>query len=176
MLRAQEIGRYVEQGAFDAGITGLDWLRETDASVVEYKDLVYAKNNFEPTRLVLAVNQSSKITSLSDLTGKKIATEFPVLTKRFLADNNIWAEVEFSWGATEAKVPGLVDAIVDITSTGESLRVNGLGTVAVLLVSTPTLIVNQISFKQPDIQQRILRLADNLTTALSSYKELTQIC
>ena len=113
LIRAQEMARYVEQGLFDAGLTGLDWIKETESDVVEITELVYSKVSMRPVRWVLAVPEDSDIHSVKDLEGKRIATEVVGLTKRWLADNGVNAKVEFSWGATEIKAPAFVDAIVE---------------------------------------------------------------
>ena len=117
LIRAQEIGRYVEQGMLDCGLTGHDWVLENDSDVVEVANLVYAKQGLRPVRWVLAVPETSTVQSVQDLQGKRIATEAVNLTRRYLEANGVEAEVEFSWGATEVKAPELVDAIVEITET-----------------------------------------------------------
>ncbi|MCH8837909.1 MAG: ATP phosphoribosyltransferase, partial [Candidatus Marinimicrobia bacterium] len=142
-IRAQEIARYVEQGIFDAGITGLDWVLENGADVVEVCELVYAKASMRPVRWVLAVPEESSIQSVADLEGKHISTEVVNLTRRYLEEHNVTAEVEFSWGATEAKARLLSDAIVEVTETGSSLRANKLRIVDTILESTTRLIANR---------------------------------
>ena len=126
MFRAQEIARYVERGVLDVGLTGKDWIVESDADVVEVEDLVYSKASSKPYRWVLAVPEDSDIQSVEDLEGKRIATELVEATKRYLQRHGVSAEVEYSWGATEIKAPLLVDAIVEGTETGSSLRANRL--------------------------------------------------
>lgn len=147
LIRAQEISRYVEEGVLDAGMTGKDWIIENSSSVVEVADLVYAKQGLRPVRWVLAVPENSKIKKPSDLKGKHIATEVVNITKKYLKKNKINATVEFSWGATEVKVPDLVDAIVELTETGTSLRENKLRIVDTVLESTTRLIANKKSWK-----------------------------
>ena len=143
LLRAQEISRYVEQGFLDCGLTGRDWIEENGSDVEILCDLHFSKATSAPTRWVLAVPDHSEIQTLADLAGKRIATEAVGLTKRFLARHGVEAHVEFSWGATEVKVPDLVDAIVDITETGSSLRANNLRVVATLMESYPQLIASR---------------------------------
>ncbi|MEI6788619.1 MAG: ATP phosphoribosyltransferase [bacterium] len=143
LIRAQEISRYVELGVLDAGITGFDWIQENGSDVHEVADLIYAKQGMRPVRWVLAVHNDSSIQSVKDLQGKRIATEAVGLTKRYLEKHGVQAEVEFSWGATEVKVPELVDAIVELTETGSSLRANNLRIVDVVLTSTTKLIANK---------------------------------
>ncbi|MFM2178231.1 MAG: hypothetical protein RL015_2329 [Verrucomicrobiota bacterium] len=137
LLRAQEIGRYVDHGFLDCGITGRDWIAENNAVVEVLTDLRYSKATSRPTRWVLVVPDDSNIKSVKDLQGKRIATEAVDMTKAYLAKHGVEAEVEFSWGATEVKVPELVDAIVDITETGSSLRANKLRIVDTLMESYP---------------------------------------
>lgn len=143
LIRAQEISRYVENGHLDAGITGFDWIRENGSDVVEVAELCYAKAGFRPVRWVLAVPEASTIRSAADLEGKRIATEAVGLTARYLEKHGVRAEVEFSWGATEVKAPELVDAIVEITETGSSLRANNLRIVDTVMESTTRLIANR---------------------------------
>jgi ATP phosphoribosyltransferase len=143
LIRAQEISRYVELGLLDAGITGYDWIVENNSDVVEVAELIYAKQGLRPVRWVLAVPEKSRIRSVKDLRGKRIATEAVGLTKRFLKKNRVQAKVEFSWGATEVKAPELVDAIVELTETGSSLRAHNLRIVETVLESTTRLIANK---------------------------------
>ncbi|NYT04601.1 MAG: ATP phosphoribosyltransferase [Candidatus Methanofastidiosa archaeon] len=147
LIRAQEIPRYVEKGIIDIGLTGLDWVIENNADVVNVGKLIYAKQGLKPVRWVLAVSDSSKIKTIEDLNGKRIATEVVNITKKYLADKGVDASVEFSWGATEVKVPELVDAIVDLTETGSSLKANNLRVLDTLLESTTVLISNKDSWK-----------------------------
>jgi ATP phosphoribosyltransferase len=135
ILRSQEMSRYVEHGMLDAGITGLDWIEANGSDVVDLCNLVYSKRSRRPVRWVLAVPNDSDIQSVKDLEGKKIATEGVGIVERWLEKNGVKAEVEFSWGATEVKVPDFVDAIVDITETGSSLRANNLRIVETLMES-----------------------------------------
>ena len=138
LVRAQEIARYVEEGIFDAGLTGKDWILENDADVHEVMDLCYSKQSMRPCRWILAVPESSPVQTVKDLEGKHIATEAVKMTQNYLEQNGVTAEVEFSWGATEVKTPDLVDAIVEITETGSSLRANKLRIVDELLVKLLT--------------------------------------
>jgi ATP phosphoribosyltransferase len=147
LLRAQEISRYVEHGYLDAGITGRDWVAENESDVREITELSFSKASARPTRWVLVVPEESPIRSVRDLEGKRVATEAVGLTRRFFERAGINVEVEFSWGATEVKVPDLVDAIIDITETGSSLRANKLRIVETLLESYPVLIVNHAAFE-----------------------------
>ena len=147
LLRAQEISRYVELGLLDAGITGHDWIYENGSDVTEVSELLYAKQGMRPVRWVIAVPENSSIRNIQDLQGKRIATEAVGLTKRFLAQHKITADVEFSWGATEAKTPDLVDAIVELTETGSSLRANNLRIVETILESTTRMIANNEAWK-----------------------------
>ena len=165
LVRAQEISRYVEHGMLDAGITGYDWILENGSDVVEVAELIYAKQGLRPVRWVLAVPNDSKIKSVKDLQGKRIATEAVGLTRRYLKKNKVNAEVEFSWGATEVKAPELVDAIVEITETGSSLRANNLRIVETVLESTTRLIANRKAWKNPWKRQKIEQLSLLLTGA-----------
>ena len=146
LIRAQEMARYVEDGILDAGLTGLDWVAESEASVETVVDLIYAKQSFGKVRWVLAVPESSPFNSVKDLEGKIIATELVATTKRYLAKNGVTAKVEFSWGATEVKPPVLADAIVEVTETGSSLRANKLRIVETILESNTQLIANKLSY------------------------------
>src|SRR5205807_5774746 len=168
MIRAQEISRYVEHGYLDCGITGYDWIEENGSKVHEVGEFLFSKGTRRPTRWVLAVPENSPIKSVKDLQGKRIATEVVKLTRKYLRKHKVRAEVEFSWGATEVKAPELVDAIVEITETGSSLRANNLRIVDTLLVSTPRLIANHTSWKQPWKRQKIERLALLLKGALDA--------
>src|SRR5882757_1460983 len=142
LVRAQEMARYIETGALDAGITGRDWVFETGADVAEIGELLYSKQSLAPVRWVLAVPEDGAIQSVKDLEGKVIATEVVNLTTKYLARHNVSARVEFSWGATEVKVPQLADAIVEVTETGSSLRANRLRIVDTVLESATVFIVN----------------------------------
>jgi ATP phosphoribosyltransferase len=147
LIRAQEMARYVDDGILDAGLTGRDWVEESEANVVTIADLIYAKQSFGKVRWVLAVPESSPFHSVKDLQGKIIATELVATTKRYLERNGVTAKVEFSWGATEVKPPVLADAIVEVTETGSSLRANKLRIVETVLESNTQLIANTESVK-----------------------------
>ncbi len=146
LLRAQEIGRYVDHGFLDCGITGRDWIAENNADIEVLTDLRYSKATSKPTRWVLVVPDDSSVQSVKDLEGKRIATEAVDMTKAYLEKHGVNAEVEFSWGATEVKVPELVDAIVDITETGSSLRANKLRIVDTLMESYPQFVASKPAF------------------------------
>ena len=147
LIRAQEIGRYVDHGFLDCGITGKDWIAENRADVEVICDLAYSRSSTNPTRWVLVVPEDSPIQSVQDLEGKRIATESVGLTTDFLKSKGVNAEVEFSWGATEVKVPELVDAIVDVTETGSSLRANKLRIIDTLMESFPQFVANKSSMQ-----------------------------
>jgi len=149
LIRAQEMARYVENGVLDAGLTGSDWIEESQADVVRIADLVYAKQSFGKVRWVLAVPESSPVQSVKDLEGKTIATELVGATQRYLASNGVRAKVEFSWGATEVKPPILADAIVEVTETGSSLRANNLRIVETVMESNTQLIANRTAWSDP---------------------------
>lgn len=168
LIRAQEISRYVEHGYLDCGITGLDWIRENDSDVQEVGEFQFSKLTRQPARWVLAVPENSPIQSVKDLAGKRIATEVVNLTRRYLARNGVVAEIEFSWGATEIKAHELVDAVVELTETGSSLRANNLRIVDTLLASTPRLIANHTAWKNKWKRQKIETLAMLLQGALAA--------
>jgi ATP phosphoribosyltransferase len=168
LFRAQEISRYVEHGHLDCGITGHDWVEENGSKVHDAGEFLFSKATRQPARWVLAVPEDSPIKSVKDLNGKRIATEVVNLTKKYLEKHGVKAEVEFSWGATEAKAHELVDAIVEITETGSSLRANKLRIVETLLTSTPRLIVNHDSWKNPWKRQKIETMALLLKGALEA--------
>jgi ATP phosphoribosyltransferase len=168
LLRAQEIAKYVEEGFLDAGLTGLDWVQESRSKIQVVKDLPFNKATSSPARWVLVVPENSKITQPAHLQGKRIATEAVNITKDYLARHKIKAHVEFSWGATEVKVPELVDAIVDITETGNSLRANKLRIVDTLLESYPQLVVNRQVWKKPHARRKFSTLALLLEGALNA--------
>jgi ATP phosphoribosyltransferase len=168
LFRAQEISRYVEHGHLDCGITGHDWVQENGSNVHDVGEFLFSKATRQPARWVLAVPEDSPVKSVQDLKGKRIATEVVNLTKAYLKKNGVTAEVEFSWGATEAKAHELVDAIVEITETGSSLRANKLRIVDTLLTSTPRLIVNQDSWKEPWKRKKIETMALLLKGALEA--------
>lgn len=169
LVRAQEMARYVESGVLDAGLTGLDWVLENGSEVEVVSDLVYSKASATKARWVLAVMSSSPINRIEDCAGKRIATELVGYTRRFFAERNIPVTVEFSWGATEAKaVEGLVDAIVDVTETGSTLRANGLRIVDTLLETNTKLIANRASMRDPARRAKIQRIALLLKGALAA--------
>ncbi len=168
LIRAQEISRYVELGYLDAGITGHDWIMENHSKVHEVGEFLFSKVTRQPTRWVLAVPEESPVKSVQDLEGRRIATEVVGLTKRWLKKHKVKAEVEFSWGATEVKARELVDAIVEVTETGSSLRANKLRIVDTLLVSTPRLIANHTAWKDAWKRRKIETLALLLRGALEA--------
>jgi ATP phosphoribosyltransferase len=169
VARAQELSRYVENGTLDAGITGKDWIEENGSDVHIVAELVYAKASFRPVRWVLAVPQDSPVRSFEDLKGKRIATEMVNFTRRYFAAKNIPVEVEFSWGATEAKAAeGLVDAIVEVTETGSTIRAHGLRIVAELLQSSPQLIANMTAWEDPWKREKIEQIRLLLQGALAA--------
>jgi len=148
LIRAQEMPRYVEDGILDAGLTGSDWVKESEARVETVADLIYAKQSFGKVRWVLAAPEASGFHSVKDLEGKIIATELVATTKRYLDANHVRAKVEFSWGATEVKPPDLADAIVEVTETGSSLRANKLRIIDTVLESNTQLIANTQSWSE----------------------------
>lgn len=169
LVRAQEMGTYVARGTLDLGLTGLDWILETDADVVPVADLVYSKSLDQQCRWVLVVAKESPIQSVRDLAGKKIATELVQFTRRYLKEQNIAADVEFSWGATEAKVvEGLVDAAVEITETGSTIRAHGLRIVCDLLYTHTQLVANRAVLEDPWKKAKIDQIALLLTAALAA--------
>jgi ATP phosphoribosyltransferase len=172
LIRAQEISRYVEHGFLDAGLTGADWIAENASDVQVVAEIAYSKQTTNPARWVLAVPNDSPIQSVKDLQGKRIATELVEHTRRWLKQNGVQAEVEFSWGATEVKAPELVDAIVDITETGSSLRANNLRIVEELVRSFPQLIANKQSWQNPWKKQKIETLALLLRGALQAEEKV----
>lgn len=168
LIRAQEMARYVEQGALDVGLTGYDWIVETGADVCEVAELVFSKVSRRPVRWVLCVPEDSPVKSVADLQGKRIATEAVNLTRRYFEEQGVVAQVEFSWGATEVKPPRLADAIVEVTETGSSLRANNLRIVAEVLQSTTRLIANHQSYADPWKRQKIDDLALMLRGAMAA--------
>ena len=167
ICRAQEMSRYVENGTFDLGLTGRDWILENDSEVVVVADLIYSKVSQRPARWVLAVPYDSPITSLEDLRGKKIATELVNFTRRYFANAGIDVKVEFSWGATEAKViSGLCDAIVEVTETGATMRANGLRIVQDLMQSNTQLIAHKAAWEDPWKREKMEQIALLLQGAL----------
>ncbi len=168
LIRAQEMARYVEDGVLDAGLTGLDWIADTGATIEPIADLVYAKQSFGRVRWVLAVPENSDVVSVKDLEGKVIATELVETTKRYLERNGVNAKVEFSWGATEVKPPVLADAIVEVTETGSSLRANNLRIVETVLESNTQLIANIESWKDAAKKQQLLDIKMLLDGAIAA--------
>ena len=168
LIRPQEISRYVELGLLDAGITGYDWIYENNSDVLEVSEMCYSKATSRPVRWVLAVPNDSAFQSVKDLQGKRIATEAVGLTRRYLAQRGVEAEVEFSWGATEVKAPELVDAIVELTETGSSLRANNLRIIDTVLTSTTRLIANKKAWENPEKRSKIEQLATLLQGALAA--------
>jgi ATP phosphoribosyltransferase len=165
-VRAQEMSRYVEDGFFDCGLTGRDWVKENLSDVHVVADLIYSRASNRISKWVLAVPEHSDIQTVKDLQGKSIATELVQVTRDYLKSNDVEAEVEFSWGATEVKVPELVDAIVDLTETGSSLRANKLRVVDVLMETNTVLIANKSSFQDPVKKAKIENIALMLQAAL----------
>lgn len=172
LIRPQEIARYVELGLLDAGLTGYDWIYENGADIVEVTELCYSKATSNPVRWVLAVPNDSSIQSVKDLEGKRIATEAVGLTTRYLAENGVTAEVEFSWGATEVKAPELVDAIVELTETGSSLRANQLRILDTILTSTTRLIANKAAWADPAKRSKIEQMALLMSGALNAENKV----
>ena len=168
LIRAQEIARYVENGVIDAGLTGKDWIQENRADVVEIADLVYSKTSPRPVRWVLAVPNESPIQSIKDLQGKRIATEAVNMTVDYLKKHGVTADVEFSWGATEVKPPKLVDAIVEITETGSSLKANNLRIVETLMESNTKFIMNKEASNDSWKKQKVDRLVLMLKSAMTA--------
>jgi len=172
LVRAQEMARYVETGALDAGITGRDWVLETGADVVEVAELPYAKQSLAPVRWVLAVPEEAPVHSPRDLEGKTIATEVVSITKKYLALHGVNARVEFSWGATEVKVPQLADAIVEVTETGSSLRAHRLRIVDTVLESRTVFIANRAASADAWSAEKISHLVLLLQGAISAYNKV----
>ena len=171
-LRAQEVSRYIENGYFDCGLTGQDWVKENNSDVVEICDLVYSRASNRKSRWVLCVPEASEVKTVKDLEGKRIATEIVNTTNAFLEQNGVKADVEFSWGATEMKVPDLVDAIVDLTETGNSLRANKLRIVDTLLTTNTVFVANKEALKDPWKKKKIDTIALLLTSALESASKV----
>ncbi|MDA9764258.1 ATP phosphoribosyltransferase [Opitutales bacterium] len=167
-VRAQEISRYVEHGYFDCGLTGYDWVVENNADVVEVCDLVYSRASRKKSRWVLAVPEASSVQKAEDLEGKYVATEVVNIVEKYFAEKGVKANVEFSWGATEVKVPDLVDAIVDLTETGSSLRANKLRIVDTLLETNTKLIANKASWENPEKRKKIEQISLLLQAALEA--------
>ena len=167
-VRAQEMSRYVEDGFFDCGLTGRDWVLENGSDVEIVTDLVYSRSSNRISKWVLAVPESAPIRTVSDLKGMTIATELVNVTESYLKKHNVEAEVEFSWGATEVKVPELVDAIVDLTETGSSLRANNLRIVDVLMETNTVLVANKESWANPEKKAKIENIGMMLEAALQA--------
>ena len=172
LMRAQEIPKYVDEQVLDVGITGKDWITETGAQVEEMAELTYSKRGLRPVRLVLAVPQDSDIQSVADLEGKRIATELVETTRRFLASKGISASVIFSWGATEVKPPLLADAIAELTETGRSLKANHLRIIETILVSTPRVIMNKESYRDPWKRKKVEHMVTLLRGALLAEQKV----
>ncbi len=171
ICRPQEMSRYIESGVLDAGITGKDWTLENGSDVVEVEDLIYSKDSRKPTRWVLAVPADSEIKCLEDLNGKKVATEMVNFTRRYFAEKNIQVDIEFSWGATEAKVvSGLADAIVEVTETETTIRAHGLKIIHELMSSTTQLIANKEAWEDPWKRAKIENIALLMQGALRADK------
>jgi ATP phosphoribosyltransferase len=171
-IRAQEVSRYVEHGFFDCGLTGYDWIQENESDVVEVCDLVYSRASTLKSRWVLCVPENSTIQKAEDLRGKRVATELVNTVKRYFAEKKVDVTIEFSWGATEVKVPDLVDAIVDITETGSSLRANKLRIVDTLLETNTKLIANKNSWANPAKRRKIETIALMLRGALEAESKV----
>ncbi len=171
-VRAQEVSRYVEHGYFDCGLTGQDWVLENASDVVEVCDLVYSRASNVRSKWIIAVPENSPVQTVKDLEGKRIATEVVNITRQYLKDQGVNAEVEFSWGATEVKVPDLVDAIVDLTETGNSIRANKLRIVDTLLYTNTVLIANKDSWEDPKKREKIENIAMLLQSALEANSKV----
>ncbi len=171
-VRAQEVSRYVEHGFFDCGLTGLDWIQENGSDVVEVCDLIYSRASVHKSRWVLCVAEDSPVRVPKDLAGKRVATELVQTVTRYFAARKIPVKVEFSWGATEVKVPDLVDAIVDITETGSSLRANKLRIVDTLLETNTKLIANKQAWSDPRKRRKIETIALLLRGALEAESKV----
>ncbi len=169
LVRAQEISRYVESGLFDLALTGKDWILENNSDVVEVADLIYSKATYRPAKWVLAVDEKSGIRTIQDLEGKKIATELVNFTRNYFKERNINVDVEFSWGATEAKVvDGLADAIVEVTETGSTIRAHNLKIIEEMLVTNTKLIANRQSWSDKAKREKINQISMMLKSALQA--------
>ncbi|HPI93833.1 MAG TPA: ATP phosphoribosyltransferase [Deltaproteobacteria bacterium] len=169
LVRAQEVSRYVESGLFDLALTGKDWILENGSDVVEVADLIYSKATYKPAKWVLAVDEKSPVRTIEDMKGKKIATELVNFTRQFFRERDIPVEVEFSWGATEAKVvDGLADAIVEVTETGSTIKAHNLRIVDILLVTNTKLIANKDAWSDPKKRTKIEQIALMLKSALQA--------
>ncbi|NWF98067.1 MAG: ATP phosphoribosyltransferase [Nitrospirae bacterium] len=172
LIRAQEMAGYVENGIIDCGLTGKDWIMEQNADVHEVAELIYAKEGLRPVRWVIAVPNDSKIKTVKDLNGKRIATELVGFTKRYLKKNGVTAEVDFSWGATEVKPPHLADAIVELTETGTSLRANNLRIVETILESSTRFISNKKAWQDKWKRQKMENIVMLLKGALAAEEKV----
>lgn len=172
LIRAQEMARYVENGILDCGLTGYDWIMEQAADVHEVAELNYAKEGLRPVKWVIAVPNNSKIKTLKDLNGKRIATELVGFTKRYLKSKNIKAEIDFSWGATEVKPPHLADAIVELTETGSSLRANNLRIVETVLESSTRFIAHKKAWQDKWKRQKMENIVMLLKGALAAEEKV----
>lgn len=172
LMRAQEIPKYVEEKVLDVGLTGKDWICETDADVVEVAELAFSKRGLRPVRLVLAVLEDSSIKSVADLEGKRIAAELVETTRRYLQEKGVSASVIFSWGATEVKPPLLADAIADLTETGRSLKANNLRIIETILVSTPRIIMNHDSWADPWKRKKVEQMVTLLKGAMLAEQKV----
>jgi len=168
LIRAQEMGHYVDDGVLDAGITGRDWVLEYESDVVEIAELLYARGGFVPVRWVVAVPQDSEVTDISQLAGKRIATELVNYSRRYFRERGIEAKFEFSWGATEVKPPKLADAIIDVTVTGSSLRANNLRIVETILESSTVLVMNRAAYADAWKREKVEKIALLLQGALNA--------
>jgi len=169
LIRPQEMGKYIERGTIDVGIAGRDWIRENDSDVVEICEMIYSKVSRRPVRWVLVVGPDSKVQKPEDLAGCTISTELVEFTKRYFAERNIPVTVEFSWGATEAKVvDGLCDAIVEVTETGSTIRANNLRIVCDLMESVPVMVANKNAWNDPWKREKIETIATLLKSALAA--------
>ncbi len=172
LLRAQELPEYIAHGVLDCGLTGYDWIVERDVDLVEVSDLIYAKGGMRPYHWVLAVHENSQIESWKDLQGKRIATELVGVTRRFLEKHGVEAEVEFSWGATEAKCPDLVDAVVEGTETGSTLRANNLRIIDTLFSSCTKFVANKKAWADPWKRKKIESISLLLNAALEAENKV----
>jgi len=172
LIRAQEMARYVEDGHLDCGLTGRDWVLEQNADVVEVAELLYAKEGFRPVRWVVAVPVDSKIKTMKDLDGKRVATELVGFTKRYLKSKGIRADVDFSWGATEVKPPNLADAIVELTETGSSLKANNLRIIETMIESTTRFIANKRAWQDRWKRRKMENIALLLQGALAAEEKV----
>ncbi len=172
LIRAQEMAGYVEKGILDCGLTGKDWILEQNADVHEVAELIYAKEGLKPIKWVVAVPQDSQIKKLKDLNGKRISTELVNYTKRYLKQNGVKADVEFSWGATEVKPPYLADAIVELTETGNSLRANNLRVVDTMLISSTRFVANKKAWRDRWKRQKMENMVLLLEGALAAEEKV----